>query len=280
VHGVRITLAYDGTQFAGFQRQRPPPGHSEVRTVQGVLEAAIARITGAPVVARGASRTDAGVHAAGQVIAFDTARELPPRRWLLAINRYLPDDVAVQDASACPPGYEPRFDAIDKTYRYLYHLGLARDPLLHRRAWQLARSGAATDDQAAPGTRSGPLDLAAMRAAAAHLLGTHDFRAFRAADDERDNSVRTLHRVELLEDFHERTNLIALEVQGSAFMKNMVRIIAGTLIAVGRGKLAASAVPDLLGTSAVRTRHMETAPAHGLTLLRVTLGRSRSPACR
>lgn len=280
MHGVRITLAYDGTRFAGFQRQRTLPDQSEVRTVQGVLEAAIARITGVPVAVRGASRTDAGVHAEGQVVAFDTERELPPRRWLLAINRYLADDVAVQAAAQCEPGYEPRFDAVDKTYRYLYHLGLARDPLLTRRAWQLARSGTPPDDDAAPFTRSGSLDLDAMRAAAAQLLGTHDFRAFRAADDERDNTVRTLHRVELLEDFHERPNLIALEVQGSAFMKNMVRIIAGTLLAVGRRKLTAADLPQLLGPNAVRTRQMETAPAHGLTLLRVTLGRSPAPACR
>jgi tRNA pseudouridine38-40 synthase len=280
VPGVRLTLAYDGTRFAGFQRQRPPPGQGELRTVQGALEAAIARITGAPVTVRGASRTDAGVHAEGQVVAFDSARELPPRRWLLAINRYLPEDVAVQAAAECAPGYEPRFDAVDKTYRYLYHLGLARDPLLQHRTWQLARSGAPPDDTAAPYARSGPLDLDAMRAAAAQLLGTHDFRAFRAADDERDNTVRTLHRVELLEDFHERKNLLALEVRGSAFMKNMVRIISGTLIAVGRQKLTASDVPALLGERAVRTRHMETAPAHGLTLLRVTLGRSPAPACR
>jgi tRNA pseudouridine38-40 synthase len=279
VHGVRITLAYDGTLFAGYQRQRPQPGQTEVRTVQSVLEAAIARITGAAVVVRGASRTDAGVHAQGQVVAFDTERELPPRRWLLAINRYLPDDVAVQDAAACQAGYEPRFDAVDKTYRYLYHLGLARDPLLQSRAWQLARSGAHADD-APPGARALTLELGAMRTAAAQLLGTHDFRAFRAADDERDNTVRTLHRVELLENFQDRSNLLALEVQGSAFMKNMVRVIAGTLIAVGRGKLLASDVPGLLGATAVRTRHMETAPAHGLTLLRVTLGRSPSPACR
>ena len=280
MHGVRITLAYDGTRFAGFQRQRPPPDQTEVRTVQGVLEAAIARITGAPPGVRGASRTDAGVHAEGQVVAFDTERDLPPRRWLLAINRYLPDDVAVQAAAVCVPGYEPRFDAIDKTYRYLYHLGLARDPLLTHRAWQLARSGAPPDAGAEPYARSGPLDLDAMRAAAAQLLGTHDFRAFRAADDERANTVRTLHRVELLEGFHERPNLLALEVQGSAFMKNMVRIIAGTLLAVGRRKLMAADVPQLLGANAMRTRHMETAPPHGLTLLHVTLGRLPPPACR
>src|SRR4051812_36507941 len=116
-HGVRVTLAYDGTDFAGFQRQ------PDVRTIQGALEQAARQITQHAVTVRGASRTDAGVHAEGQVAAFATSRELSPRRWLLALNRYLPDDVAVHDAAACAPNYDPRFDSVEKTYRYLFHLG-------------------------------------------------------------------------------------------------------------------------------------------------------------
>ncbi|MET0385666.1 MAG: tRNA pseudouridine(38-40) synthase TruA [Polyangiales bacterium] len=264
--GVRLTLAYDGTQFAGFQRQL------EVRTVQGVLEQAISHITQQPAIARGAGRTDAGVHAEGQVVAFDTDRELTPRRWLLALNRYLPDDVAVQAVDACEPGYDPRFDALDKLYRYLFYLGLARAPLIRHRAWQLARSGE-HDDLAPLGRTATRLDVSAMRAAGAALIGTHDFRAFRAADDLRENTQRTLHRVELIEDFRAQPNVIALEVKGSAFMKNMVRIIAGTLVAVGRGRLTPNDVAGLLSADAVRHRHSETAPAQGLTLVHVTLGR-------
>jgi tRNA pseudouridine38-40 synthase len=267
LHGVRLVLAYDGTQFAGFQRQ------PDQRTVQSVLEEAIARIAQSAVAARGASRTDAGVHAEGQVVAFDTERELEPRRWLLALNRYLPDDIAVQAAALCAPGYEPRFDAIDKLYRYLFHLGLARAPELRHRAWQLGRAGP-HDDRAEFAAPACQLDLHAMRQAAAALIGTHDFRAFRAADDQRENTVRTLHRVDLSSDYQGRTNLLALEVQGSAFMKNMVRILAGTLVAVGRGRLSANDVSGLLQPNAVRSRHSETAPGHGLTLVRVTLGRS------
>jgi tRNA pseudouridine38-40 synthase len=265
-YGVRLTLAYDGTQFAGFQRQ------PVVRTVQGVLDAAIAKITQAEVKTRGAGRTDAGVHAEGQVVAFDTERELPERRWLLALNRYLPADAAVQAVAFCRPGYDPRFDAIDKTYRYLFLRSLARDPLLRQRAWQLPRGGQL--EAAADSGMACALDLDAMRATSAILLGTHDFRAFRAADDERENTVRTLHRVELLSHWQGRPALLALEVQGSAFMKNMVRILAGTLIAVGRGKLSCQDVASRLGPHAQRSRWSETAPAHGLTLVRVTLGRS------
>jgi len=269
IHGVRLTLAYDGTQFAGFQRQ------PSVRTVLGVLEDAIAQVAQVRPTTRGAGRTDAGVHAEGQVVAFDTERELPPRRWLLALNRYLPDDVAVQAVHGCAPGYNPRFDAVDKLYRYLFHLGTARLPLLRHRAWQLARSGVVSDE-AELWTPGCSLDLAAMRQAGRALIGTHDFRAFRASDDVRENTLRTLHEIELIEGFWQQENLLALEVRGSAFMKNMVRIIAGTLVAVGRGKLSPGQVGALLEPDAQRSVHSETAPAHGLTLVRVTLGRSAS----
>jgi tRNA pseudouridine38-40 synthase len=266
LRGVRLTLAYDGTAYAGFQRQ------PSARTIQSELEAAIARVTQVPVVVRGAGRTDAGVHAEGQVVAFDTERELPPRRWLLAINRYLPDDIAVQAVSECAAGYNPRYDAFDKLYRYLFYLGLARSPLLRHRAWHLGRAGASTN-AADLASRACPLDLPAMRQTAQSLVGTHDFRAFRSSDDARENAQRTMHRVDLIEAFHDQPHVLALEVQGSAFMKNMVRIIAGTLIAVGRGRLSPADVAALLHSAATRSKHSDTAPAHGLTLVRVTLGR-------
>jgi tRNA pseudouridine38-40 synthase len=243
-----------------------------VRTIQGELERAITQVTQTHATTRGAGRTDAGVHAEGQMVAFDTERDLPPRRWLLALNRYLPDDIAVQAVNTCALGYNPRFDAIDKLYRYLFYLGVARAPLLRDRTWHLSRNHAPqeTADRFTPGCK---LDLAAMRTAAQALIGTHDFRAFRAADDQRENTLRTLHQVELYENFWDQPNLIALEVRGSAFMKNMVRIIAGTLISVGRGRLSADAVAAQLAPTAVRSRLSETAPAAGLTLVRVTLGR-------
>jgi tRNA pseudouridine38-40 synthase len=267
-YGVRLTLAYDGTEFAGFQRQ------PAARTVQSVLEAAIAKIAQHPVVVRSAGRTDAGVHAEAQVVAFDTTRVLSATRWRLAINRYLPPDAAVQAAVACDPLYHPRFDAIDKTYRYLFHLGPAREPLLRHRAWHLTRGRTRAEDQAVV------LDLESMHAVSALLVGTHDFHAFRASDDVRENSQRTLFRVQLIPNWHDRPTLLALEVQGSAFMKNMVRILAGTLIAVGRGRLTATDVAGLLTPGSIRSKLSETAPAHGLTLVQVRLGRLREPALR
>lgn len=265
-HGVRLTLAYDGTEFAGFQRQ------PQTRTVQGVLEQALARIAQADVITRGASRTDAGVHAEGQVVAFATTRELAPERWLLATNRYLPADVAVQAAEVCTPDYDPRFDALHKTYRYLIYTGVARQPLLRTRAWQLVR-----DAQRARAAGRAPLDLQALQLTAASMLGTHDFGAFRAADDTRERTTRTLHELRVIPEFRDQPELLALEVRGDAFLKNMVRILAGTLVAVGRGKLAPDDVRALLRPGAQRSRYSETAPAHGLTLVHVKLGRLNAP---
>jgi tRNA pseudouridine38-40 synthase len=270
-HGVRLTVAYEGTDFSGFAAQ---PGQ---RTVQGVLEQAAARVCGHPVAIRGSSRTDAGVHAEGQVVAFASARELSPERWVPALNRYLPDDVAVRAAAPCAPDYAPRFDAQDKTYRYLFHLGAARDPLLRRHAWHAGKL--------VRGLLRGPhgearLDLAAMREVCAALRGTHDFRAFRAAADARENTTRTLLRLSLEASYRGDPSLLAFEVQGHAFMMNMVRILAGTLLEVGRGRLTPAQVAALLGSGGERRSAGMTAPPHGLTLVSVTLGRPRAPASR
>lgn len=255
--GIRLKVAYDGSGFAGFQRQR------DQRTVQGVLNEAVAHIAGHPVLVRGASRTDSGVHALGQVAAFASERVLPPERWIRALNRVLPDDVAVRDAEPCAPDYDPRFDALDKTYRYLLHLSPVRDPLLRGRVWSIPRLI----------PRGKGLDLDAMRAACALFTGTHDFRAFRGAADTRENTVRTLLRVELLPAFAGDPALLALEVHGNAFMLNMVRILAGTLVEVGRGRLTVESVRELLGAGGTRSGAGMTAPAHALTLLEIRLGR-------
>jgi tRNA pseudouridine38-40 synthase len=255
-HGVRLIVAYDGTDFCGFQEQ------PSQRTVQGALQDGIARMCGHPVQVRGAGRTDAGVHALGQVVAFDSARCIPPRGWQLGLNRHLPDDVRVQQASPCAVGYSPRFDSVGKTYRYLVQLGEAQNPLLRHRVWALAKHA--------------HLDLPSIRAACAQLVGTHDFRAFRAADDTRQNTIRTLWRIDVLPGFAGDPSLLAFEVEGTAFMKNMVRILVGTLVDVGRGRIAPAHVPALLSPQAERPHAGMTAPAAGLTLVRVALGRLRA----
>ena len=259
-HGVRIVVAYDGTDFAGWQEQ------PEQRTVQSVIEAAVSGMSGHAVKIRGAGRTDSGVHAEGQVAAFDSARLIPPRGWMLGLNQRLPEDVAVRAAFECAPGYNPRYDALDKLYRYVLLLGEARDPHWRGRAWHVARVH--TD-----GEGSRRLDLDALHAGAAQFVGTHDFGAFRASDDERTMTVRTIHDVQILPEYLGNPDLLAIEVRGTAFLKQMVRILVGTLLEVGRGKRSPESLPALLLPGADRGSTGITAPAHGLSMVRVRLGK-------
>lgn len=257
---ILLTVAYDGTAFSGWARQ---PGQ---RTVQGSLEEAIVSMNGTFAELRGASRTDAGVHALGQMAAFDPARTIPPSGWLQGLNTVLPDDIAVRASREVPAEYAPRFDTVDKVYRYLLCVDPIRDPLLRHRAWQLGRREL--------GRAGRPLDVEAMRLAAASLIGTHDFRAFRSADDTRENSTRTLLSIEITEGHAGDPRLVALSFRGSAFMKNMVRILTGTLVDVGTGSRPPASIGSLLGASAERRLAGPTAPPEGLTLMEMTLGRN------
>ncbi|MCA9575343.1 MAG: tRNA pseudouridine(38-40) synthase TruA [Polyangiales bacterium] len=265
-HGVRLFVRYDGTDFHGWQYQE------SVRTVQGELERAIAKMAGAEFSrVRGASRTDAGVHAAGQVASFDCAREIAPRGWVMGLNGYLPDDVAVSHAEACPPDYQPRFDTFEKTYHYRVYCGRVRDPLRARNAWYVGPGLARKDLRERTDDVNTYLDLEAMQQAARALEGEHDFRAFRAADDERESTIRRMESVTVTRG-HEPGDLL-IAVRGSAFMKNMVRIMAGTLVEVGRTRMSPAVVGSLLGPDARREDGGPTAPAHGLTLMGMRLGR-------
>jgi tRNA pseudouridine38-40 synthase len=255
---VCLVVSYDGAGFAGYARQ------PDQRTVQGTLEAAISAMNGVPTEVRGAGRTDAGVHALGQRVAFDPAREIPLEGWVKGLNASLPEDVVVLEADVRAPGYNPRFDAIDKTYRYVLQLREHRDPLWRARAWWLPPSRQ---------RKGGGLDLEAMREAAGAWIGTHDFRAFRAADDDREQTMRTMVSIAIREGFADDPSLVAVEVTGTAFMKNMVRIMVGTLVEVGRGKLSVEAASALLGPNGRRQDAGTTAPPQGLTLVRVRLGR-------
>jgi len=260
LHGVRLIIAYDGTDFCGFQLQ------PDQRTVQGVLEEAIGKLAGHPIRIRGAGRTDAGVHALAQVVSFAAQRNISSRGWVQGVNQHLPDDVRIHQADPVRANYDPRFDAMGKIYRYVVQLGEAKNPLLRNQAWQLGRNT--------------PIDLDLVREAAAQLVGTHDFRAFRSSDDIRDNSVRTIWSLRIIEHFSGDRSLLGIEVHGNAFMKNMVRIIAGTLLDIGRGRIPFSRLSELLGPDADRTRAGMTAPACGLTLVRVELGRIAAVAAR
>jgi tRNA pseudouridine38-40 synthase len=254
--GVCLVVAYDGTDFAGYQVQ------PHQRTVQAELERAAAQLTGHTTRVRAAGRTDAGVHALSQIVAFDSARNIPAKGFMRGLNQLLPDDVRVQRAAVGAAGYEPRFEAMGKIYRYLVQLGEPLNPLLRTRAYHLGKSRV--------------VDVGRIREAAAMLEGTHDFRAFRSADDARENSTRTIYGIKVIERFQDDPSLLAFDVHGTAFMKNMVRIMAGTLLDVGRGRIPLAEVPKMLGPLAQRDETGLTAPAHGLTLLHVALGRRQT----
>lgn len=267
-HAVRLTLAYDGTHFNGWQAQ--PRG----RTVQQEVEAAIDAMGVKRGRVRGCSRTDSGVHAEGQIAAFDCDRLIRPRGWLLGLNGLLPDDIAVRGVEPVEPGYDPRFDSTRKLYRYLLNVGLARDPLLRRHAWHISPRFGRKDISPFEREPRVPdyFDLDAMGEVARMLEGTHDFHAFRAVSDQRENTVRTMRAVRVLASYGGREDVLAIEVEGDAFMKNMVRILVGTLVEVGRHKMTAAQVRGLLDGGR-RPDAGPTAPAHGLTLVKIWLGR-------
>ena len=242
MRNLRLLVEYDGTDFHGWQRQ---PG---LRTVQSSLEEAIRSMTGEAVAVRGAGRTDAGVHAAGQVANFTLEARIPEAGLLRGLNSLLPRDLAILDVREVAPDFDARFSARGKVYRYRIWNHLVRSPLEARRTWH-CRS---------------VLDLAAMHQAARALCGEHDFRAFRAADCERRTTVRVIRRL----DLERQGALVTLDVEATAFLKNMVRILVGTLVDLGRGKVAPGAIAHMLA-SGDRAAGGVTAPPQGLTLLRV-----------
>lgn len=239
---IRIVVEYDGTAFVGWQRQ---PG---MRTVQGCLEDAVREMTGETVFVRGAGRTDAGVHAAGQVASFPLTAGIPTGGLLRGLNSILPADVAILDVADADAAFDARFSARGKVYRYLVWNHLVRSPLRARSAWHVRA----------------PLDMPAIREAAAALVGEHDFRAFRASDCERRTTRRVVRRL----DVERQAALASFEIEATAFLKNMVRIVVGTLVDIGRGRLEPTAVARMLETGD-RTAGGVTAPAQGLTLVRI-----------
>lgn len=236
---LKLTVEYHGAEFVGWQVQ--PNG----RSVQAVLEAAVERLCGAAVRVTGAGRTDAGVHARGQVVSLEAPRALPLKAWTAGLNALLPADVACVRAEEVPPGFDARRWARGKRYIYSILQTPVRSPLRHGRVWEIRR----------------PLDVAAMRAAAPALLGRHDFSALRAADCPARTTVREIRRLELVEQGAQ----VDLIVEATAFLKHMVRNLVGTLVEVGHGKRATDSLATLL-EGRDRKRAGPTAPAHGLVL--------------
>jgi tRNA pseudouridine38-40 synthase len=235
-------VEYDGSAYHGWQIQ---PG---LPTIQAALEAVIAQVSEQYTPVTGAGRTDAGVHALGQVAAFSTAATLSAMEWLRAFNGLLPPDIAVQTVAPTPDDFHARFHAKSKLYRYRILTRPHRSALERRRVWHIPYS----------------LDAELIRTASKSLSGRHDFSSFQGSPTDTENPVCHVKRLEWSQSLDE----LILEIEADRFLKQMVRNIVGTLVEVGRGKLQAGAVTEILAARD-RTKAGPTAPPQGLYLVRV-----------
>lgn len=244
----RLTIQYDGTEFHGWQMQEGR------RTVQGELTRAVSLLEGRDAILHGAGRTDAGVHAEAQVASVRLERDIAPERLRDAVNGNVGRDLRVIGADAAPDDFHARYSARGKTYLYRVFNERVMSPFWLRYAHHEAR----------------PLNVEAMREAAALFLGEHDWTAFSAAQSEAKSRVRSLTGLKVDRIFCERGrgHLVLFEVSGGGFLRYMVRSIAGALLAAGRGEIERSSIRLAIETGR-RAREMSTAPANGLTLLGV-----------
>lgn len=240
---IRLLVQYDGTRYLGWQRLGGEP-----RTIQGRLEAVLSRMSGEAVQVVGAGRTDAGVHALGQVASFRAASPLPAQDILEYCNRYLPEDITVRAADEADPRFHARYRASGKRYEYRIDNQPVPDVFRRRYAWHVPDS----------------LDLEAMRRAASPLVGEHDFRSFTALKSRSKSTVRHLRSLRV----ESGQGLVRLHLEADGFLYNMARVIVGTLVEAGLGRMAPERVAEIL---AARDRSLAgpTAPAHGLFLAEV-----------
>jgi tRNA pseudouridine38-40 synthase len=243
IRNIRLLLEYDGTRYHGWQRQK------NALTLQQVLEEALQRLTGERIALIGSGRTDAGVHALGQVANFGTGSTIPTKAFHAGLNSLLPRDIAVLAAAEAPPEFHARKSARAKTYEYRILNRGNRSPLHHHYSWWIAP----------------PLNLPAMTEAAACLLGEHDFSAFKASGSDNRNPVR---RVLAAEWRDAPGSWLTFTITASGFLRGMVRSLVGTMAAVGRGKAPATLLAELLASGA-RHRAGPTAPPQGLYLVEV-----------
>lgn len=242
---LRMTVSYDGTDYNGFQIQ--PKG----RTIQGELETALRALTGEEVKVFGSGRTDAGVHAKGQVIHFETESSIPAEKWPLAVNTKLPPSIVVLAAEEARADFHARHSAVRKTYRYSIWNAPFPDVFMRNYSIHISQ----------------PLNLTAMKEAALHLMGTHEFRSFCSSRTGVSDHYRTIYR----SVWEKEGPALHYYIEGNGFLYNMVRIIVGTLIEVGQGKRGAAEIRAVLEAKK-RKAAGPTSPAHGLALWKVDYG--------
>ncbi|MDP4183093.1 MAG: tRNA pseudouridine(38-40) synthase TruA [Bacillota bacterium] len=242
MRNIKITIEYDGTDYHGWQSQE------NAVSVQGVIEEALSKLTGENINIIGASRTDTGVHAYGQVANFFTESKIPAEKFFLAANCQLPSDISIVGSEEVSLDFHSRFCAKGKRYKYLIYNSRSPSALLRNRAYHVPVS----------------LDFEKMRKAALYIPGKKDFSTFKATGSSVKSSVRTITGIEL----NKKENVIEMVITGDGFLYNMVRIIAGTLVDVGNGRINSDDLGSII-ESLDRTKAGRTAPAHGLYLMEV-----------
>ena len=241
MRNLKLTIQYDGTRYCGWQKQPNSSG------IQGTIEYAIYEITKEKVNITGSGRTDAGVHALGQVANFKTRSSIPANRFPDALNAKLPKDISIIDCQEVSEDFHSRYSATGKIYRYLIYNKPYRSPLYKDTSYHVRYD----------------LDIQKMRSEAKSLLGTHEFKGFMSSGSSVKDTVRTIHNITI----EESGDLIVLEVEGNGFLYNMVRIIVGTLVDIGRGRIDKSMEEIIASQDRGEAGH--TAPAHGLFLKKV-----------
>lgn len=239
---IKLTVAYDGTNYCGWQIQ--PNGI----TIEEVLNKTLSKMMGEEILVIGASRTDSGVHAMGNVAVFDTETTIPPEKIAIALNQKLPDDIVITKSEEVPLDFHPRYCDCSKTYEY--HIINTRIPIPTKRLTNYFVSYV--------------LDIDKMRQAASYLVGEHDFVSFCNVRTDVENTIRTITALDILTNGNE----ITIRITGNGFLYNMVRIIVGTLIRVGRGFYEPEKVKEILEAKDRKAAGV-TAPAHGLMLMEI-----------
>ena len=238
---IKLVVAYDGTEYCGFQVQNNGP------TIEGELNKVLSELFKEDIRVIGASRTDSGVHAYCNVAVFDTQARMPAEKMVYAINQRLPEDIRVQESSEVAADFHPRHTDSRKTYEYRIYNAAVPNPMKRRYAlWNYYK-----------------LDVEKMKEAAAYLVGEHDFKSFCSADTQVESTVRTVYEVAVTQSGED----IVISVSGNGFLYNMVRIIAGTLLEVGKGRIEPNEMPRILEAKN-RQASGPTAPPHGLTLVK------------